>query len=325
MIHGPNGDHLCKVLEPLGRTLRSILEIAFGRRASLNGPQHWLGKVMEGDPWSAHLAKKACLQILLGIHFLHSQRIANRDIQPGNVCVALPYDLSSLDENEIQKSVWPTDYASTPGDKVGKPEHHHTEGKDDKDSKEDHRSQPPSGTKVNSPSDSESDSDYNLEAEWQRELEERTRLAEEKWNVFEPGNLNSETLSLEWSKANLFQSRRFIELLERRDGQPPRPGEIPYTVAAMPLPDSFDLETVGLSDQPFRLVLIDPGFACTFDQCERRPLHNLSDFRPPEALLNLPATHKADIFSTGVLFWEIMMLRRLVETQYFSHDPECVH
>jgi hypothetical protein len=82
------------------------------------------------------------------------------------------------------------------------------------------------------------------------------------------------------------------------------------------------LDSSARLNESTRLVIVDLGFACSFDECEKLPLRNLSDFRPPELLLNVPMTHKADIFSLGLLFWEIVMLRRLVETRYSSDDPE---
>ncbi|KAN0092342.1 hypothetical protein V8E51_018189 [Hyaloscypha variabilis] len=51
----------------------------------------------------------------------------------------------------------------------------------------------------------------------------------------------------------------------------------------------------------------------------------MSDFQPPEHLLGLPATHKGYIFSLGLLFWEVVMLRRLVEPCFSSDDPERVY
>jgi hypothetical protein len=129
----------------------------------------------------------------------------------------------------------------------------------------------------------------------------------------------AEPHSVEWNKSNFFNSRHNIELLQRRDGKPLKPGEIHCTVAATPLDNTAYL------NQSSRIVLVDLGFACAFDECEQLPLRNLSDFRPPEALLGIPATHQADIFSAGLLFWEVVMLRRLVEMRFVSNDPQRVH
>lgn len=90
------------MFEPLRRAFSSVLESAFEKRAELNAPQGWLGKAADGDLWSVQFAKRDCWHILLGLDYLHSQRIAHRDIQPANICMALEYNLYSLDENEIQ-------------------------------------------------------------------------------------------------------------------------------------------------------------------------------------------------------------------------------
>jgi hypothetical protein len=48
-VKGPNGRHFCKVVEPLGCSLRSILEVALDGRAKLNEPEPRLGRAVEGD------------------------------------------------------------------------------------------------------------------------------------------------------------------------------------------------------------------------------------------------------------------------------------
>ena len=67
-------------------------------------------------------------------------------------------------------------------------------------------------------------------------------------------------------------------------------------------------------DKSSRLILMELGFAYSLNECPQRTLRNLSDFRPPELLIGVLATHKVDIFSLGLLFWEDVMLRQLVET-----------
>lgn len=175
-VHESKGDHLVKVLEPLGQPLVSVLENAFNHRAGLNEPDKWRGRVLKGDLWCAHFAKRACLQILLGIHALHSQDIAHRDIQPGNVCMALSYDLSSLSENEIHKSVWPIDDIDTVREdgEVRRTSDHQTEAKDASDADDEDKPQSDSGASDSDADDSDADdsdaddSDAEWEAEWAR-------------------------------------------------------------------------------------------------------------------------------------------------------------
>jgi serine/threonine protein kinase len=269
IVSGPNGEHFCKVIEPLGHDLKQVLEVAFEKRSDLNEPDAWKGRVLEGDSWSGKNAKRLCWQILSGLDYLHSQGIAHRDIQPANVCVALEYDLSSLSENEIQGTVW------------------YPEKQEEGEEEE------PSG-------DSED---------------------EEQWKTIEAGDEFAEPHSVEWNKANFWKSRNSITLVRRKDGKPLAPDEIQYIVAETPLDDESQPE---LTDKS-RAVLIDLGFACAFNECEQRPLYNLSDFQPPEHLIGLPSTYKADIFSAGLLFWEIVMLRRLVEALFRRDDPERIY
>ncbi|KAK3317789.1 kinase-like domain-containing protein [Cercophora scortea] len=305
VVHGPNGQHFCKVLEPLGPSLSGVLENAFDRRADLNEPEAWLGKVLEGDTWSAKVAKRACWQILLGLDYLHSQRIAHRDIQPANVCLALDYDLSSLSENEIQKAVWPTE--TKVEDPLPEP-----------------ISPQGSGDSFDNWESSSDDSVGDLF--WKHEREEREKFEAAQWQAFEadPGDALAEPHSAAWKKANFLNSRSCITgLIQGPNGTLPKPGELRYIVGSWPLENIHsgfdDAET------PPRLVLVDLGFACAFDECEKHPLHNLSDYRPPEGMLGIPTTHKVDIFSAGLLFWEIVMLRRLVEGRCGSDDPERIY
>ena len=226
-----------------------------------------------------------------------------------NVCVALEYNISSLSENEIQRAVWPA-------------EKEEIELEQSTETETDEINYVKNTSVVNeSSSDSDSDSDDGSWEEWQRTLEERKKAIEEKWQLFERGNKLAEPHSIEWNKANFLNSREHIELLQRTDGKPIQPYEIHYTVEPTPLVLDGALHLSKSS----RLVLVDLGFACTFEECEKLPLYTPSDYRPPEALLGLPVTHKADIFSAGLLCWEIVMLRRLVETRFSSDDPERVY
>lgn len=297
------------MLEPLGCSLKDALDVAFEKRAELNEPEAWLGKVLEGDGWSAQLAKRGCWQILLGLDYLHSQGIAHRDIQPANVCVALDFETDELSENEIQKAVW------------GVEDGEGTERQKSVEAEEENHGGKNMGTMSEDDTFSNESSEYDDSAqrEWRIAFDACKKLAEEQWKAFEAGDKLAEPHSVEWNKANFLASHNDIELLRRRDDKPLSPNEIHYTVASTPLDSTAHLSTSS------RLVLVDLGFACSFNECEQHPLRNLSDFRPAELLLGLPTTHKADIFSLGLLFWEIVMLRRLVETRYAFPDPNSTY
>ncbi|KAH8676396.1 hypothetical protein BGZ60DRAFT_428921 [Tricladium varicosporioides] len=103
-----------------------------------------------------------------------------------------------------------------------------------------------------------------------------------KPTVPQPGDKRVDPLTDNWSKANFLNSRCSIQLLQRRDGW-------------------------------FSLILDFPA-----------PLMNAKntsyEFKPPGLLTKVPTTYKADIFPLGLLFWEIVMLRRLVETRCDSDD-----
>jgi hypothetical protein len=235
--------------------------------------------------------------------------------------MTLNYDLSSLSENKVQKTVWrvrEVEGAEKLQDTRGDVQ---IEKMDEMPIDVQNMPKKDASAKNNSPSGSISDSE--LESAWREEIrrnvEERIRLEEEKWQTYNSGDELAEPLSDEWNKANFFNSRDDIQILERRDGKPLKPNEIQYVVAGSPLED---VEAPLDLDKPFRLVLVDLGFACPFDDCAKRPLKNLSDFRPPECLLDITTTYKADIFSLGLLFWEMVMLRRLVEAQFIHNNPE---
>ena len=60
IVKGINGEHFCKVLEPLGVCLRDVLDEAFEVRAGLNKPESWMGRVLEGDRWSGQTGTYRC-------------------------------------------------------------------------------------------------------------------------------------------------------------------------------------------------------------------------------------------------------------------------
>lgn len=99
---GPNGTHLCLVFKPLGRSFEEVID-SVSRCA--RDPTYDPG-IYGTRNWSARFAREACRQLVLGLDYLHSQRIMHRDIQPGNILLALTYDLDALTKDEIQRDVW---------------------------------------------------------------------------------------------------------------------------------------------------------------------------------------------------------------------------
>ncbi|KAK9783826.1 hypothetical protein SCAR479_00385 [Seiridium cardinale] len=307
-LHGPNGDHVCMVLEPLGNTLIELVDEAYNVRIERNELSSGEPSPSLGDPWSVVFAKRVCWQMLQGLHFMHERRIAHRDIRPSNNCFALTYDLSALSENEIQKSVWPDE---------------NIEDEKQAQAESTGRSERPDAESSGNDSDSDDYSDDDdPPSQWEIDMKECKRRSAEQWQACDRGDPNAEPHSDEWNKANFYNSRDNIELPQRKDGKPLGPDEIRYTVGPTPLTMRFDLERVTHPEQPFRIVLTDMGFACPFEECEQRRGPTLSDYMPPEDLLRIPATYKADIFSLGLWCWEVVMLRTLVEHQLQRDDPE---
>ena len=103
---GPNGSHTCVTFDPLGRSFETLLQRADLLQDDMITP-------MEYDPttWSATFVREVCKQMILGLDFLHSNRIMHRDIQPGNILLALTYDIHSMTETEIQQDLWDADNA----------------------------------------------------------------------------------------------------------------------------------------------------------------------------------------------------------------------
>lgn len=297
LIEGPSGHHhLCKAMEPLGGSLHTLLDDAFNVRRRLNTQRRQQAE--EGDGWSVRFAKRTCWQILKGLDFLHQRGVAHRDIHRGNILVALRRDLSLLSENEIQKAVWPAAQVTKPTPRAPSPD-------------------------SDSDSDSDTDSVTSSESERSKRWRECEEAISQRWAALEltTGDKLAEPHSMEWNRANLWQSRTSIEMLVRVDGRPLEPDEIQYTVAPTPLEEE---EGGGKNDDDTRFVLADLSSASTFDNCSDHRWHGFPDFMPPEILLRLPAdtTHKVDIFSAGLVFWEVVMLRQLVEGLYVFPDPD---
>ena len=99
---GMNGSHVCIVLEPIGRSLMTVVEswllFKFGHK-----PEDEEDETCEPHRWSLKISREICRQLLLGLDSLHSQQIAHRDIHPGNIAFALSYDINSMSMDEIQQ------------------------------------------------------------------------------------------------------------------------------------------------------------------------------------------------------------------------------
>ncbi|KAK6824620.1 protein kinase domain protein [Apiospora arundinis] len=170
-----------------------------------------------------------------------------------------------------------------------------------------------------SDSDSSSDSDDDDDndkspPQWKLDFDECERRIAEYWAACEPGDATAEPLSDAWNKANFFNSRDSIELPQRRDGKPLGPDEIQYTVEGSPLATGFDLGDVINPDKcrTFRVVLTDLGFSCPFEERGKNPMPPAIDYMAPEGLLGLPDVPASDIYSLGLWFWEVVMLRGFV-------------
>ncbi|KAL8912724.1 MAG: hypothetical protein Q9172_007454 [Xanthocarpia lactea] len=89
---GPNGTHLCLVLEPMGASVADMLEeLPQNKVARLR-----FGYVSRYPKW---MAKRVLTHILRGIAFLHLRGVIHGDIQPGN----LLFSASSLDSVGVEE------------------------------------------------------------------------------------------------------------------------------------------------------------------------------------------------------------------------------
>ena len=87
---GPNGTHLCLVLEVMGASVEAMIE-----ELPQNSPMRF-GHVSRYPKW---MAKRVLTHMLRGIAFLHSRDVIHGDIQPGN----LLFSASSLDSVSVEE------------------------------------------------------------------------------------------------------------------------------------------------------------------------------------------------------------------------------
>lgn len=103
---GPNGLHHCLTFEPLGRNFEYLIDTAadFTFYGGFEDPDEY-------DPreWPVSTGRRICRQVVLGLDYLHGRRIMHRDIQPGNILIALSQDLNVMTQDEIQRDVWKTE------------------------------------------------------------------------------------------------------------------------------------------------------------------------------------------------------------------------
>ena len=87
---GPNGSHLCLVLEAMGASVAAMIE-----ELPQNKPKRF-GQVSRCPKW---MAKRVLTHMLRGIVFLHSRGVTHGDIQPGN----LLFSASNLDSVSVEE------------------------------------------------------------------------------------------------------------------------------------------------------------------------------------------------------------------------------
>ncbi|KAL8379027.1 hypothetical protein RB599_008707 [Gaeumannomyces hyphopodioides] len=345
-IRGPGGgggqEHLVKVVEPLGKNLGSIIERVMyqntigdeadrdtgGRPRTPPGPDRELGPI-----------KRTCYQVLLGLDYLHSRRVAHRDIRLNNVCVSLRLDhLNALTENQIQRSLWGGANSDAANEarrlRLAEAEEYGLELEESEDEADEEAHIPNNGdagaealpkgadhlsldhADSSSSSSASTTSSYTLTP-----FEHCQLLSTRQWaeHLADPGDLSAEPHTPGWNRANLVNSRGRIELLHRADRKPPSPGEIRYTVASSPLSaPSYRGDGGGARG----VVLADLGFAAAFDDCEAARAPECLETMPPEALLGRPCSHRGDVYSLAILFWVYVMAQPLVEETFGPHDDD---
>jgi serine/threonine protein kinase len=92
---GPNGTHLCIVLEAMGPTAASMLD-----ELPCNLPR----RLRHRSRYPFWMAKRVLHQTLLGLRALHSKGLAHGDLQPGNILFAVQ-DLRSVALEKLRQDV----------------------------------------------------------------------------------------------------------------------------------------------------------------------------------------------------------------------------
>ncbi|KAF8460080.1 kinase-like domain-containing protein [Kalaharituber pfeilii] len=88
---GPNGKHLCLVTEVMGPNISDLLSPPRGR--------------FDDFPrFPKQIVKQITRQLLLGLAYIHSNRIVHGDVYPGNVAFALP-SLDNFSQEEVLADV----------------------------------------------------------------------------------------------------------------------------------------------------------------------------------------------------------------------------
>jgi serine/threonine protein kinase len=92
---GPNGTHLCMILEAMGPSAASMLD-----KLPCNLPLRFRHR----SRYPFWMAKRVLHQTLVGLRTLHSKGLAHGDLQPGNILFAIR-DLKSATEEELRQDV----------------------------------------------------------------------------------------------------------------------------------------------------------------------------------------------------------------------------
>lgn len=84
----PNGSHICLVTNPLGRSLETALTFDCGKA--------------EQEPAPYAFSRRASIQTLQALDYLHQHGIMHGDVHPGNLLLALTHDIDKDTETEIE-------------------------------------------------------------------------------------------------------------------------------------------------------------------------------------------------------------------------------